>query len=200
MNLILIGLRASGKTSVGKRLSRLLELPFCDTDELIQRRAGKTVREMVREGGWSAFRQAEREAIASLAGKKRAVIALGGGAVLDPANVEALKPGGLFIWLQAKRETLQERLKADRASADQRPPLLVPGDGGEEEIERRRIPLYAAVADLIVDTTGRNVECVAREILSALRNRSSSGPGFRGSYGEEWSKNGKREEKCREIR
>ena len=185
MNIILIGYRASGKTSVGKKLSGLLGLPFYDTDTLIQKRTGKTVRQMVLEGGWPAFRQAEREAIASLAGKEGAVIALGGGAVLDPANVEVLKPRGHFIWLQADKETIQERLKGDRASAEQRPPLSNSVNGDVEEILRQRIPLYESIADLILDTTGLSVGAVAEEILSALKNREAAGPVFSASPSEE---------------
>lgn len=177
MNFILIGYRASGKTSVGKELSRLLGLPFYDTDALIQQQTAKTVREMVLEGGWPAFRQAERAAIATLAGQEQSVIALGGGAVMDPANVEALKPRGFFIWLQAEKETIQERLKGDQANAEQRPPLSISGIGDEEEILRRRIPLYEAICDLVVDTTGQSIEGVAEEIMAALRTWKGKGSG-----------------------
>ena len=101
MNFILIGYRASGKTSVGRRLADLLQRPFFDTDALIRQQTGMTVKEIVLAGGWPAFRDAEKTAVAGLAGQEAAVIALGGGAVLDPANVEVLKPRGLFIWLKA---------------------------------------------------------------------------------------------------
>jgi shikimate kinase len=168
MNFILIGYRASGKTSVGKNLSRLLGLPFYDTDALILQQTGKTVRETVLDGGWPAFREAERAAIAGLAGKEGAVIALGGGAVLDPANVEALKPGGFFIWLQAAKETIQERLERDGVNTEQRPSLLPPGNGGDGEILRHRTPVYEALADLVIDTTGRSIEAIAEEIRAAL--------------------------------
>jgi shikimate kinase len=201
MNLILIGFRASGKTSVGKKLSGLLGLPFYDTDMMIRQQTGKTVRQMVLEGGWPAFRQAERATVASLAGKEEAsVIALGGGAVLDPANVEVLKPRGFFIWLQADKETIQERLKGDRASAEQRPPLSNPVNGDIEEILRHRIPLYESLAELVFDTTGLSVEAVAEEILAALKNRKDAGPVFSGSPREESVGKQTGEEKCLGIR
>jgi shikimate kinase len=180
MNFILIGYRASGKTSVGEKLSGLLGLPFYDTDALIRQQTGKTVREMVLEGGWPAFRQAERAAIASLAGEEKAVIALGGGAILDPSNVKTLRPRGFFIWLQAEKETIQERLKGDRESAEQRPPLSISGNEDEEEILRQRIPLYESIADLIFDTTGLSVEAVAEEIMAALGTRKETGPAYSG--------------------
>jgi shikimate kinase len=175
MNFILIGYRASGKTSVGKKLSGLLGLPFYDTDALIQQQNGKTVREMVLDGGWPAFRQAERAVIGSLAGKEESVIALGGGAVLDPANVEALKPGGFFIWLQADKKTIQERMTGDGVNAEQRPSLLPQGNGDDGEILRQRTPVYEALADLVIDTTGRRIEAVAQEIMAALGTQKEIG-------------------------
>ena len=176
MNLVLIGYRASGKTSVGKRLSGLLARPFYDTDAIIREQTGKTVKEIVLEGGWPAFRQAEKAAIADLARNKEAVIALGGGAVLDPANVEALKPGGCFIWLQAGLETIQERLRGVGEGDGQRPPLAPPGQEGDGEILARRSPVYRAVADLAVDTEGKTIETVAGEVLAALKAGRKTGP------------------------
>ncbi len=169
MNLILIGYRACGKTSVGQMLSGLLQRPFYDTDALIREQTGKTVREIVLEGGWPAFRRAEKAAVFGLAGTDGAVIALGGGAVLDPSNVEALKKQGLFIWLQAEEETIRERLRRDGASAEQRPPLSAPGTGDDKEILARRVPIYRAVADLTIDTTGLTIEAVTEEIIVAGR-------------------------------
>ena len=168
MNLILIGYRASGKTCVGKKLSGFLGLPFSDTDDLIQRKTGKTVREIVQEEGWPAFRDSEKAAISEVARGDGAVIALGGGAVMEPGNVEALKRKGCFVWLQAEEETLRQRMKGDGASPEQRPPLMSPGVGDEKELLARRTPVYRALADLVIDTTGRSIDEVAEEILAAL--------------------------------
>jgi shikimate kinase len=168
MNLILIGYRASGKTCVGKKVSGSLGLPFYDTDDIIQRKAGKTVREIVRDGGWPAFRESEKAAIGEVARRDGVVIALGGGAVMEPANVEALKGKGCFVWLQAEEETLRKRMKGDGSSPEQRPPLMVPAMGDEKEMLARRAPVYRALADLVIDTTGRSIDEVAEEILAAL--------------------------------
>jgi shikimate kinase len=168
MNLILIGYRASGKTCVGKKVSGSLGLPFYDTDDIIQRKAGKTVREIVQDGGWPAFRESEKAAIGEVARRDGVVIALGGGAVMEPANVEALKGKGCFVWLQAEEETLRKRMKGDGSSPEQRPPLMVPAMGDEKEMLARRAPVYRALADLVIDTTGRSIDEVAEEILAAL--------------------------------
>jgi shikimate kinase len=168
MNLILIGYRACGKTCVGKKVSGFLGLPFYDTDELIQRRTGKTVRQIVQEGGWPAFRKSEKAAIGGVALQDGVVIALGGGAVMEAGNVEALKGKGCFVWLRAEEETLRKRMRGDGASSEQRPPLTIPGNGDEKELLAKRSPVYRALADLIIDTTGRSIDEVAEEILSAL--------------------------------
>ncbi len=168
MNLVLIGYRACGKTCVGKKVSTFLGLPFYDTDELIQRKTGKTIRQMVQEGGWPAFRKSEKAAIGEVAREDGVVIALGGGAVMEPENVEALKGKGCFVWLQAEEETLRQRMRGDGASTEQRPALTIPGKEDEKELLAKRGPVYRALADLIIDTTGRSVDEVAEEILAAI--------------------------------
>jgi len=195
MNFILIGYRASGKTSVGIKLAGLLQRHFCDTDALIRQQTGRTVKEIVLAEGWPAFRAAERAAVAGLAGLEGAVIALGGGAVLDPANVEVLKPRGLFIWLQAGKETIQERLTGDRTTAEQRPPLPLPGNGDDEEILRRRAPIYGALADLVVDTSGQSIEAVAEEVLAHIKKLGSTGP----ASSEFFLGSPRKEKRCRET-
>jgi len=168
LNLILIGYRASGKTSVGKKVSELLGLPFCDTDELVQQRAGKSIRRIVEEEGWPGFRRAEKAAIAEVARRDKVVIALGGGAVMGPDNVEMLKKRGWFVWLQADEATLHDRLKGDGTTPEQRPPLARPGGTDETELLAVRGPVYRKLADLIVDTTRMTVEQAAETILAGL--------------------------------
>lgn len=168
VNIILMGYRACGKTTVGRIVAEKLQRPFFDTDAMIQERAGKTIREIVADGGWEAFRALERSAVAELAGRKGCVIALGGGAVLDRQNVKALKRGGSFLWLTADAVTIAGRLKNDRASDAQRPSLSGADIGAEIEILlRERGPVYRLAADRTIDTTGRSVDEVAAEIITA---------------------------------
>ena len=176
MNIILIGYRCTGKTSVGKAIAKRLGIPFYDTDELIQSYAGKTIREIVDEGGWDAFRAKEKEIIKRLSSPADAVIAAGGGAIMDAENRNSLKRNGLCIWLTADVRTIMGRMKNDRASTAQRPPL---SDGGVEretaEILEAREPLYQALADVTVDTSGKGIDAVADEICSTLASRNLYG-------------------------
>jgi shikimate kinase len=169
MKIVLIGYRCTGKTSVGKRLAERLGIPFYDTDELVQRDAGKTIRELVDQEGWDAFRARERAIIKQLPLSADAVIAAGGGAIMDAANRKALKHKGLCVWLMADVRTIVERMRDDKASAAQRPPLS--GDGLEQEtakiLEARR-PFYQEMADCTIDTSGKGINVIVDEILSAL--------------------------------
>ena len=123
MNVILIGYRGTGKTSVGRLLAAKLGRLFLDSDELIKSSSGKSVREMVAEKGWGYFRQEEKRVVARLAANDDCVVALGGGAVLDEENVRNLKPKGFFIWLTADAQLIVGRLNGDGKSFEQRPPL-----------------------------------------------------------------------------
>ena len=166
MNIILMGYRGCGKTTIGRIVAKKLERPFFDTDAIIQERAGKTIREIVADRGWEAFRTLEKSAVEELARKEGCIIALGGGAVLDRQNVKELKWNGFFLWLTADGATIAERLRNDRISDAQRPPLS--GTDSDVEIElllREREPVYRSVADRVIDTTGRSVDEVANEII-----------------------------------
>jgi len=166
MNIILMGYRGCGKTTVGRIVAEKLKRPFVDTDAMIQERAGKTIREIVSDGGWKAFRVLERRAVEELAGREGCIIALGGGAVLDRENVKELKRNGFFLWLTADAATIAGRLRNDRVSDAQRPPLSGTDSGAEIELLlREREPVYRSVADILIDTTGRSVDEITSEII-----------------------------------
>jgi shikimate kinase len=172
MNIILIGYRCTGKTQTGRRLAARLGLDFYDTDEIIVRRMGRSVEAIVAEGGWPTFREAERAVIAGLAETDRSVISLGGGAVLDPENVERLKGNGLFVRLTADAATIAARMANDPANAAQRPSLT--GSSEIEEIEKllaQREPIYLGLAAMTADTTTGDVEKVVETLCAGLRNK-----------------------------
>lgn len=173
MKIILIGYRCTGKTSVGKKIAEQLGIHFYDTDELIQRHANKTIREIVEREGWEAFRAEERATIKKLSSLTEGVIAAGGGAIMDAENRKALKRNGMCIWLTADVRTIVARMRNDRASTAQRPPL---SDGDVEretaQILKTREPVYQELADCIVDTAGKGVDAVVDEICSAFASRN----------------------------
>jgi shikimate kinase len=173
MKIILIGYRCAGKTSVGREIAKRLGVPFYDTDELIQSNTGKTIREIVDTEGWDAFRREERAVIKRLPSRADAVIAAGGGAIMDTENRNALKRNGFCIWLTVDVRTIIERMTNDQASNEQRPPFSSDGLGRETvEILAVREPVYQALADCIVDTSGKEINVVTDEVCSALARRN----------------------------
>ena len=159
--IVLTGFMGTGKSEVGRRLARRLGRPFVDTDHLVETRAGKTVAAIFAEDGEPAFRAFEREAVAAATAQKDAVIAVGGGAVFDETNIARLRDVGVLVCLTAEAETILRRV-GDTAKR----PLLAGDDprGAIERLLAARGPLYAAVADVTVDTTGRGVDDVVVEI------------------------------------
>jgi shikimate kinase len=172
MQVILIGYRCTGKTSVGKILAGWLGMPFFDTDELIEARAGKTIPVIVADGGWETFRALERQAIEEICAYADCVIAPGGGAVMDRVNGEIMKRRGFLVWLRADEKTIMRRMEADGAGGKERPALL--GNDPCEEVARvlrEREPAYRAAADWSIETTGKEPESIAAEIHAYLLAR-----------------------------
>jgi shikimate kinase len=175
MKVILIGLRGTGKTVCGQLLAQRLGWAFFDTDEAIQERAGRSIRDIFAQDGEPGFRRLEAEVVRHAAKLDKAVVATGGGAVLDPANVAALREGSFVVHLSAGPEELARRILADPASAAQRPPLVK--GAGEPVDEMRRLLLsraaaYRAARDAEVVVEGRTPEQVAGAILVLMRARS----------------------------
>jgi shikimate kinase len=184
VNVVLMGYRGTGKTSVGRLLADRLEMPFLDSDELIKASSGKSVREMVAEKGWDFFRQEEKRVVAELSGKDGCIFALGGGVVLDEENVRNLKDKGFFIWLAAEAQTIADRLSGDGKTLEQRPSLA--GKDLNEETRsllKTREPLYGRIADCRVDTSDLSIEEVAAEVLGILLGRLEANPGKRKQHG-----------------
>jgi shikimate kinase len=174
MNIILMGFRCTGKTSAGRRLAEELGVPFTDTDELIERRTGRLIPRIVAEQGWPAFRALERDVIREFAGTDRGVIALGGGAVCDPENVEVLKTNGIFVLLFARPEAIAARMGKDAADGAERPSLTgAPSVDEIRAVMAEREPLYRRLADIVVDTTEIEAIRVVEAIRASLRERAN---------------------------
>jgi len=169
-NLVLIGYRATGKTSVGARLAEVLHRPFVDLDQVLVREAGRSVADIVAQGGWAEFRRLEKQLVARYRDARGQVLATGGGVVLDPDNVEALRENGIIIWLIADPAAIQARLSQDQPR-DANRPSLTGGDTIREaaEVAEKRAPLYQAAAQISIDTTHRSVAQVVKLVLAALK-------------------------------
>ena len=177
MNVVLIGYRATGKSTVGRILSAKLKIAFWDTDAIVEKNMGMPIKEIVALHGWEFFRDKERETIKYLTQKEDGVIATGGGVVLFrenvnllKQNVDLLKQAGVIIWLNASLQDIIDRLKKDAQNGATRP-QFTSGNIIQETIDimRKRIPLYESAADHTVDTAGKSAEQVAEEIYQYLR-------------------------------
>jgi len=169
MNIVLIGYRGTGKSAVGGLLADRLGLSFYDTDEIVAKRGGQTIPALVEEKGWESFRIREKEIIRELSGIDAAVIATGGGVVLDPENVRLLKRKGRLIWLVADAQTVIARMEADANDQQRRPSLTGRAPADETVVVMAaRTPLYREAADLCVDTSGKLLGDIVAEICSDL--------------------------------
>jgi shikimate kinase len=167
--IFLVGYRGTGKTTVAPELARLLEYAWVDSDDEIERRAGKSITAIFADDGEAAFRDWEGSVVAELAGRQRTVVALGGGAILREENRRVVRQAGPVIWLTATVDTILRRIIADGASPGRRPNLTKSGGRAEiETILAKRTPIYRQCATLVVDTEGKSAAQVADEIRSKL--------------------------------
>ena len=173
--ILLIGMMGSGKSTVAGILGRRLPALVVDTDEEVVAATGRTVAETFSELGEAEFRRLESVVVAGLSRRlPGSVVAVAGGAVLDPDNRARLKAAGRVVWLRALPETLALRVGA---SADR--PLLAgsPDDRrlALSEIAASRAAIYAEVADVIVDVDGLSAEQVADAVVAALAGGRAAG-------------------------
>jgi len=164
-NVYLVGPMGSGKTAVGKRLAALLGRQFFDSDAEIERRTGVDIRFIFEKEGEARFREREREVIADLTALDGVIVATGGGAVLDPATRARLSSTGTVVYLQATVDAQLHRTKPSRNR-----PLLMNEDPRAvlERLMSIRKPLYEEIADIRVETTGRQVRAVAGDVRALL--------------------------------
>ncbi|MFT9496291.1 shikimate kinase [Anaerosolibacter sp.] len=164
-NIVLIGFMGSGKSTVGKEISKPLEMDYVDTDHWIIEKTGMSINEIFRTQGEAGFRKLEVEAIKSLQDKNNTIISCGGGVVLTPENVEALKKNGRLIWLKATPQEIYRRISGDTSR-----PLLKDTLSVEkiEEMLTKRAPLYENAKDIIVDTQEKTISEISMEIIEGL--------------------------------
>ena len=168
--LILIGYRATGKTTLARMLGERLHLDTVDTDPLVEQKAGWTITEIFAKLGEQAFRDYESQVIAELLRGQPLVIATGGGLPVRPANRELLKRAGRIVWLKASPETILRRMSGDPATARMRPQLTsLPPLAEIAHVLNERTPIYHETADLEVDTDEVTLPELADRIVNWFR-------------------------------
>jgi len=173
MNIVLIGYRCSGKTSVGKILAKGLGKDFIDTDGLIEENSGCSIETIVSGSGWNHFRDIEKELVEEVSRRDNLVIATGGGVVLDQVNLKNLRHNGWIVWLKGNAEVLKERMDREQRSGKIRPSLTGAGPLDEvKEVLKIRTPLYQKAGDFTLDTNHLSVREVAASIMKALPDRA----------------------------
>lgn len=174
---VLVGLPGTGKSTTGRRLAKILALPFTDSDDLVEAATGHTVSELFAEAGEAGFREREASAVQDALRDLDGVLALGGGALTHPATHAAVVgSGAVIVLLEATVPTLVERVGA----ADSRPLLTGAPEDRLRELSAQRTDTYRAVATLSVQTDGRTPSQVAARIAARLhdldRERAAAHP------------------------
>lgn len=165
-NIFLVGPMGAGKTTVGKRLADFRNLSFVDSDHEIEARTGVDISLIFEKEGEAGFRKREQQVIQELTQRHQIVLATGGGAVLESDTRKCLSARGFVVYLHA---TVEQQLFRT-ARTENRPLLQNVADRRQvlEDLLAARDPLYREVADLIVETDGRNARQLAREIEDHL--------------------------------
>jgi len=169
-SLALVGFMGTGKTAVAQALAQRLNKEFIELDSLIEEKAGKSIPAIFQQDGEAVFRKLETEVTKQVAGRKNAVIAGGGGIVLNQINIKYLKKECVIVYLTASPEVILKRT----AGAKNERPLLEVADKAQriQELLEQRQPLYEQAADITIDTAGLNIDSVVKQIIGELKNES----------------------------
>lgn len=169
-NIVLIGMRGSGKTTVARLLAKRLGKRCEDIDSLVAKKAGMSIKDIVEKFGWDHFRDLESDMVRAVSEQNGAVISTGGGIITRSENIETVKKNGLCIFLRATLQILLGRMEED----DSHRPALTSGVTPQEEMEKmlaERAGLYEAAADETIDTESDPPEHAVREIIAKLKER-----------------------------
>ncbi len=167
MNVVLVGYRGTGKSTVASVVGGSLGLRVVSLDALLVERAGKPIPEIVAERGWPGFRDLEEALCREAVARNGWVIDCGGGVIEREANFEPLRRAGPVVWLRASVATIVSRI----AHGVDRPSLTGAKSFTEEvaEVLERRTPLYRRIAHFEVETDGRAPDAIGREIVAYVR-------------------------------
>lgn len=170
-NILLTGMRGSGKSTIGKKLAQKLGMSFADMDDYIENKHGQKVRDIVLTKGWEHFRDIESQACKELSTKSNCVISSGGGIVLRQENIDVFSFNSLIILLKSDPKKLSYRIKHDknRPELSSQPTLI--GELGE--VWRKRKDSYFKNADLVVNTSNISPNQAVNEIMEKLEQNEN---------------------------
>ena len=165
-NIYLIGLMGSGKTTLGKILSKKLDKIFYDSDQVIEEKLGVDVSMIFEYEGEEGFREREKDILQELVSKKNIVLATGGGIILSKSNRDLLSENGIVIYLKSNQKDLILRTKNDKTR-----PLLKNGNIELiiKKLCKEREPLYEEIADFEIMTKNKRVHEVVNEIIKIIK-------------------------------
>jgi shikimate kinase len=164
-NIYLIGLMGSGKTTLGKILSKKLDKNFYDSDHVIEEKLGVDVPMIFEYEGEAGFREREKDSLKELVSKQNIVLATGGGIILSKSNRDLLSENGIVIYLKSNQKDLIKRMKNDKTR-----PLLKNGNIEEiiKKLCKEREPLYEEIADFEIMTKNKRIHEVVNEIVTII--------------------------------
>lgn len=166
--IFLSGFPSSGKTSLGKKVAKKLGCSFIDLDVLIEKACGCSCREFLLKKGEECFRDLEMSILDSLTAPEKCVIALGGGAVVRAANIEAIKKKGLLVYLKVDKEILWGRLRSKKAL-----PSYLDSNNTKQSFEMlysARQPIYETSADVVLPLTCMSEKSIVQKIIEVIHS------------------------------
>lgn len=164
-NILLIGFMGAGKSTVSAKLSELLAMEIMEMDAYIQKKEGMSIKDIFATNGEEYFRNCESNTLIELRERKRMVVSCGGGVPLREKNVELMKTSGYVVWLTATPEAIYERVKDSTERPLLNGNMNVPFIQNLMESRREK---YERAADIVIDTTGKEIESICEELLQKL--------------------------------
>jgi shikimate kinase len=167
MNIVLVGMRGSGKSTIGMKLAEALTWPLVETDSQIEEKMQKPIVDIVRESGWEVFRSLENEVVRDVAQLDNVVISTGGGILLNDENKRLLKENGIIIYLTASIDSLFQRISNDESR-----PFLSDAKSMRDDIEKtfaKRESLYLQSSNFSIKTDTQTIEQTVEAIRKYVK-------------------------------